>query len=286
MHMLSIKEVEEITGISKQNIRYYEKQGLIYPRRNKENDYREYSQDDVRILKIIKLFRKLDMPIEEIRKLLEDEVQLQEAVKVQKERLEKEKQRLTDAIDFCEKINERELESLDVDSYLNQMKQEEERGAVFADLVNDFRKVAEAEHIREFRFMPDNMCLTPKEFTESLFQYANENNLNLVITKEGMYPEFTLDGIEYVADRFFSRFGAVVRCQMKHPEEIIPEEMSSKKYKIIKNMLKLFIPVVIVSLMVGPQILSEVGLIYYILILVSEIVASIAVYGYFHNMRN
>lgn len=284
--MLSIKEVEKITGISKQNIRYYERQGLINPRRNEENDYREYSQADVRILKIIKLFRKLDMPIEEIKKLLEDEVQLQEAVKVQKERLENEKQRLTDAIDFCKKISERELESLDVDCYLNQIEQEEGRGAVFADLVNDFKKVAEAEHIREFRFVPDNMCLTPKEFTESLFQYANENNLNLVITKESMYPEFTLDGIEYVADRFFTRYGAIVRCQMKHPEEIIPKEMPSTKYKIIKNMLKLIIPVIIASVMVVPRIQSREDLIYYILILVSISVAYIAVYGYFHNMRN
>lgn len=284
--MLSIKEVEKITGISKQNIRYYERQGLINPRRNEENDYREYSQADVRILKIIKLFRKLDMPIEEIRKLLEDEVQLQEAVKVQKERLEKEKQRLTDAIDFCKKISERELGSLDVDCYLNQIEQEEGRGAVFADLVNDFKKVAKAEHIREFRFMPDNMCKTPREFTDSLLQYARENNLNLVVTKECMYPEFTLDGIEYVADRFFTRYGAVIRCQMKHPEKIVPKEIPASKYKIIKNILKLFIPVTVVLVIVVPHIQRKEELIWYILILLGVLAAYMAVYGHFHNMKN
>ena len=42
--MLNIKEVEKLTNITKQNIRYYERQGLIFPKRNPENDYREYSE--------------------------------------------------------------------------------------------------------------------------------------------------------------------------------------------------------------------------------------------------
>ena len=31
--MLNIKEVEKLTNITKQNIRYYERQGLIFPKR-------------------------------------------------------------------------------------------------------------------------------------------------------------------------------------------------------------------------------------------------------------
>ena len=41
---MNIKEVEERTGISRQNIRYYEKQGLLHPERNLENDYRVYGE--------------------------------------------------------------------------------------------------------------------------------------------------------------------------------------------------------------------------------------------------
>ena len=39
---MNISEVELKTGITKQNIRLYEKKGLLHPRRNKENSYREY----------------------------------------------------------------------------------------------------------------------------------------------------------------------------------------------------------------------------------------------------
>ena len=41
---MKINEVEQMLGISKANIRFYEKQNLLTPRRN-ENGYREYSQE-------------------------------------------------------------------------------------------------------------------------------------------------------------------------------------------------------------------------------------------------
>lgn len=108
--MLSIKEVEQLTGITKQNIRYYERQRLISPNRNPENDYREYSDKDIKQLKVIKVLRKLDMPIEEIRKILNHDITLSDAVEFQKERLTQERDRLSDALDFCNRINESELE--------------------------------------------------------------------------------------------------------------------------------------------------------------------------------
>lgn len=292
--MLSIKEVEAITGITKQNIRYYEKQDLIHPSRNEENDYREYSEDDIRVLNLIKLFRKLDMPIEEIRKILSNDVELKDAMGAQKERLEKEKQRLEDALNFCNKIHEDNIEAVDVDAYLSEMAEEESHGAVFADLINDFRRISEAEAVREFRFMPDTMCMTPQEFTDALCAYANENDVNLIITKEGMNPQFTIDEVEYRAERIFSRFGAVVVCQMEHPEYIIPDDMSVKRYKRIRSIVKWSIPVgialvialvnVLSSDVVGENVLLTGGL-----VIVFSIIAFIILmtsYGYFRNMKN
>ncbi len=56
--MKNIKEAEAESGINKQNIRYYEKMGLIHPDRNTINGYRKYSEEDIRRLKFIYLFRK------------------------------------------------------------------------------------------------------------------------------------------------------------------------------------------------------------------------------------
>ncbi len=49
---MNIKKISELTGLSPSTIRYYEDQGLIKPLR-KENNYREYTLDDVSLLKSI-----------------------------------------------------------------------------------------------------------------------------------------------------------------------------------------------------------------------------------------
>ena len=43
---MKIKQVEELVGITKKNIRFYEDQGLLEVKRA-ENGYREYSLNDV-----------------------------------------------------------------------------------------------------------------------------------------------------------------------------------------------------------------------------------------------
>ena len=45
MELMLIREVEERCGISKKNIRFYEQQGLLQPKRNASN-YREYEEAD------------------------------------------------------------------------------------------------------------------------------------------------------------------------------------------------------------------------------------------------
>ena len=57
---MKINEVERLVGITKGNIRFYEKEGLLAPGRNSENGYRDYSEADVVWLKKIKLLRQLD----------------------------------------------------------------------------------------------------------------------------------------------------------------------------------------------------------------------------------
>ena len=46
-----IGEVSKILNISKEMIRYYEKQGILKPSRKEDNNYRTYSVMDVFLLK-------------------------------------------------------------------------------------------------------------------------------------------------------------------------------------------------------------------------------------------
>ena len=119
--MLSVKEASKLTGISEQNIRYYEKQKLISPKRNSGNAYRQYSEEDIRNLKLIRLFRKLDMPVVEIRKLFDGEISLEEALLMQTKHLEDERKKLDAALKFCSLIHESSIADMDVDVYLKKM---------------------------------------------------------------------------------------------------------------------------------------------------------------------
>lgn len=232
--MKNIKEAEQLTGISSQNIRYYEKQGLLCPARNEENSYREYSDNDIERLKLIRLFRKLGMPIEELRRLLNGEIDLRSAVEMQEKRLESQRNELNNALDFCKKIHEAQLADFGVDRYLQQMEEDERSGSVFMQFINDYKEIVRSEAVREFSFMPDTRCDTPDEFEEALLKYAAENKARISFSRKGMSPDFFMDGIEYHAYRTSGRYGIVVHCEMKHPEDYIPKGMSSKKYRLYR----------------------------------------------------
>lgn len=240
--MKNIKEAEELTGISRQNIRYYEKMGLLNPKRDAGNGYRKYDEEDIGRLKAILLFRKLDMPLEEIHKLLDHEIDLQQALDTQKVYLQQEKQKLEAALAFCDTIQEQDLAELDINRCLQEIEEQEKRGNTFADILQDYKAVAEMEKKRVFTFWPDDFCTTPRQMTDELCRYANENNLDLVITKEGMMPEFTLDGIEYRAVRMHGCYGMAIHAEMIHPENYIPQGMSEKRYSVFRMIVVAIVP--------------------------------------------
>ena len=66
---MKINEVEALVGITRKNIRFYEAEGLLSPRRNSQNGYRDYGETEVEVMRRIKLLRKLGLPLEEIRQM-------------------------------------------------------------------------------------------------------------------------------------------------------------------------------------------------------------------------
>ena len=89
---MNIKQTADASGVSARNIRYYEQAALLAPARNPENDYRIYTDADVRTLKLIRVLRTLDMPVEDIRAVLSGTMPLTEAAERQRRQLEAEQQ--------------------------------------------------------------------------------------------------------------------------------------------------------------------------------------------------
>ena len=55
---MQMKEMLDLLGITKENLRYYEKMGLVSSSR-KENGYRVFNEQDVEQLKKVSLLRRL-----------------------------------------------------------------------------------------------------------------------------------------------------------------------------------------------------------------------------------
>lgn len=136
---MKINEVEKQLDITRANVRFYEKQGLLNPSRS-ENSYREYSQDDVQRLKQIILLRKCNISIESIKSIFCEEKSLSETAKEQIDIIDSMISELNGAKKVCQYIvkENAEIESLDEDRYLDMIKNEEKSGSRFHNIANDF----------------------------------------------------------------------------------------------------------------------------------------------------
>ena len=131
---MKINEVESQVGITKKNIRFYEDQGLLCPRRNSENGYRDYDEGDVAVLRQIKLMRKLGVPLEEIRRMQAGGT-VGDGMRRHLVTLERERRSLEQSIQLCQSLKDREerLETLDAAALLEEMGRLEQAGTTFQD---------------------------------------------------------------------------------------------------------------------------------------------------------
>ena len=132
---MKINQVEELTGIPKKNIRFYEDQKLVSPQRNLSNGYREYSMDDVALLNRIKLFRKLGIPIESIRKMENGEEQLDDCLYRKVHELRAASQNIEQMQAVCQEILSTQacFDNINTEFYLEEIENLEKGGTQFVN---------------------------------------------------------------------------------------------------------------------------------------------------------
>lgn len=132
---MKIKQVEELVGITRKNIRFYEEQGLLQVARA-DNGYREYHMEDVHRLQQIRLLRKLSIPLEDIRALFAGTLRLDTCLSRQTMQYERQKRDLDQMTKFCEMLmrENTSLESLDAELCLERMEHLEKEGTSFMDV--------------------------------------------------------------------------------------------------------------------------------------------------------
>ena len=106
---MTIKELDERTGMTRANIRYYENEGLLHPARL-ENGYRDYSEADVSALEKIKLLRQLHMDLETIRAVQSGALPLERALFTQLTKLEGDRDAADRAAQVCRALEQSGVE--------------------------------------------------------------------------------------------------------------------------------------------------------------------------------
>ena len=133
---MRINKVEELVGITKKNIRFYEEKGLLNPARNTENGYREYTEEDVAVLQKIKLLRQLSIPIEEILKLQQGYLTLEDCMRRHTIALEREEENIRQKKSVCKQLESsgEHFADMDTDKYLLWVQKMEKEGVRFMNI--------------------------------------------------------------------------------------------------------------------------------------------------------
>ena len=141
---MHIKEVESLVGLKVKNIRYYEDMGLIKPSRNNQNDYRIYSDEDIKKLRIIKFLRELNIPIKEIKQLFDGEITLSNCMNDAIDKIEVLEENCKKVKLMCSEIikNNDSIESIDSTKYFLEMNVLNKEGFTMRDVkTNNWKKI-------------------------------------------------------------------------------------------------------------------------------------------------
>ncbi len=121
---MNISEIEARSGLPRATVRYYEAEGFLSPER-RENDYRDYSEEDLNTLLKLKLLRALNVPLQEIRAVQDGTDTLEHLMQRQSLKLRQQQEVLSAAERICREIGEAapDYRQLDARPYLEKLEQ-------------------------------------------------------------------------------------------------------------------------------------------------------------------
>lgn len=129
--MLTVHEVSGLTGVSIRTLHYYDEIGLLKPAAVTEAGYRLYGEKELERLQQIMLYRELEFPPDEIRRILgTPDFDREKALRQQEELLTLKKERLEKLILLAKELqkggNDMSFKAFDkekIDRYAEQAKQ-------------------------------------------------------------------------------------------------------------------------------------------------------------------
>ncbi len=103
--MMTVQKVSKLTGVSIRTLQYYDKIGLLHPTEYSEAGYRLYDDTALETLQQILLFRELEFPLKDIKKIISSpDFDRSKALEQQIELLTLKKEHIENLIDLAKGI--------------------------------------------------------------------------------------------------------------------------------------------------------------------------------------
>lgn len=214
-------ELEKELGISKHTIFYYEKEGIVTPQRD-DNGYRSYSQEDLQKLIMVKFLRNLNISIDDVKAILNNELDFKECLKINQIHLEKQIKSLEEVQGNIEVYVRKDLPMLPA---LQQIQRETKNYKLgyqkTTDTVSLGRRLTKKLAIKKFlyRFIPTFLIVL-------FFSAVNEQDvltrvlsvlvISFVFTNGFIAADFLSQSVEFLNDRIryyrFKGFKDNIKC--------------------------------------------------------------------------
>ena len=116
--MMTVHEVSKLTGVSIRTLQYYDKIGLLPPTEYTDAGYRLYDDRTLETLQQILLFRELEFPLKDIKKIISSpDFDRSKALAQQIELLKLKKEHIEDLIDLAVEIKAMGVTELTFDAF-------------------------------------------------------------------------------------------------------------------------------------------------------------------------
>ena len=116
--MMTVNDVSKLTGVSVRTLHYYDEIGLLHPANVLDTGYRLYDDESLKRLQQIMLFRELEFPLKEIKKIIDNpKFDTERALENQIEMLTLRRDHLNNLIKHAKEMQKKEKSKMDFKAF-------------------------------------------------------------------------------------------------------------------------------------------------------------------------
>ncbi|KOR24811.1 MerR family transcriptional regulator [Clostridium sp. L74] len=199
--MRTVKQVSDLTGISVRTLHYYDEIGLLKPSQITESGYRLYDNESLKILQQILFFKELDIPLKEIKEIMDsDHFDKMKSLENQKKLLILKRNRLNGLIKLINKTlkgeNTMSFKEFDMTAYYNVLEEfkKENKDRVIKNWgsIDKFDEMIEQMKANETKIVK-NIIKQYGSIKKCAEAVRNELNNDTLIARKEKYDEFKND---------------------------------------------------------------------------------------------